>query len=147
MQPTESNRQIAATLMTGLRCGMAASKSAARTPAACQPSDNDLGDHRRTRNGMQNDAPMPAILVTVIALPRAITSKPNTSAKYGPPQDVRNVPPTDIARQTGINVHKPLVPAGVIDLPGEACNCGALSLGFSSRRRTQQRMPSVATSI
>src|SRR5471032_2456869 len=122
MQPTDNSRQIAATLKTGLRCGIAASTSAATTPPACQKRDNDLGDHRRTRNGMQNDAPMPAILVTVIALPRAMTSKPNTSARYGPPQEVRNVPPTDIARQTGINVHKPLVRAGVLVFPGDACD-------------------------
>src|SRR6195952_5837206 len=145
MQPTDNNRQIAAMLMTGLRCGTIASRSAARTPPACQPRDNDLGDHRRTRKGMQNDAPMPAMLVTVIALPRAITSKPNTSARYGPPQEVRNVPPTDIATHTGINVHKPLVRAGVLVFGSAACDTS--SKGFSSRRRTKKTTPSVASSI
>src|ERR1700675_1188639 len=147
MEPTESSKQIAAILIAGLRCGIIASKSAAKTPTACQHNDNVLGAQRRTRNGMQKDAPIPAILVTVIALPRAITSKPNTSARYGPPQEVRNVPPTDIARQTGINVHNPFARFGGAAVLSDGCECAASSKGFSSRRRTKQTMPIVASSI
>src|SRR5260370_27004880 len=147
MEPTESSKQIAAILIAGLRCGIIASKSAAKTPTACQTNDNVLGAQRRSRKGMQKDAPSPVILVTVIALPRAITSKPNTSARYGPPQEVRNVPPPDIATQTGINVHNPFARLGGAAVLSDGCECAASSKGFSSRRRTKQTMPIVASSI
>src|ERR1700675_2106750 len=129
MQPTDSSKQIAATLIAGLCAGASASKSAAKTPAASQHRDNVLGAQRRTKNGMQKDAPIPAMLMMVIALPRAMTSKPNTSDRYGPPHDVRNVPPTDIARQTGINVHVP--PGRREEVEVRCAGCGAFGAGLS----------------